>query len=91
MKTIAKLVASAVVSIGMILSIPTAAYASYSFDVISDTHIGASDGDGYYPVINTRQALDCIAKYYSDDECVVINGDVVNHGQYNEYEKLRGL
>lgn len=73
-------------TVAIISATSTAASASsYTFDVISDTHYGATSYNGSTKTINT---LNCIKNRYPKDKCIVINGDVVDNNQNNTYNNL---
>ncbi|MCR3760101.1 metallophosphoesterase family protein [Clostridium felsineum] len=64
------------------------ANAQYEFDVISDTHIGSDDMGGWHATRNLKTTLNCIAKYHSNDQCVVFNGDNVDTAYQDSYDQL---
>ena len=58
---------------------------------MSDLHF-ADDGPvmGHDPEARLRLAVDHVAEHYGDSACVVLSGDLVNHGSRSAYESLRG-
>jgi 3',5'-cyclic AMP phosphodiesterase CpdA len=82
-------------TIGLISLTSTTASASYSFDVISDTHIGPSDdtdpNGGFHPYKNLNNVFTSIKAKYPDDQCIVVNGDVVDNSQQTSYDQLYNI
>ncbi|MBD7912445.1 MULTISPECIES: metallophosphoesterase [Clostridium] len=86
-KKLIKVLIAAITTVGLIAGASTSAFA-YEFDVISDTHMGSDDCGGWRADSNLNTALTCISKYYNNDQCVVVNGDIVDGGESWKYKKL---
>lgn len=70
--------------------------ASYTFDVISDTHI--DDPSSKYSTTNaatanrnTATALKAIKKSFPEDRCIVVNGDVVDNYWDSAYNQMYNI
>ena len=58
---------------------------------MSDLHF-ADDGPvmGHDPVARVSRAVDHVVTHYGDADCVVLSGDLANHGSDSAYLALRG-
>ena len=58
---------------------------------MSDLHF-ADDGPvmGHDPVARVSRAVDHVVAHYGDADCVILSGDLVNHGSDSAYLALRG-
>ncbi|MBD7909965.1 MULTISPECIES: metallophosphoesterase [Clostridium] len=99
-KSLLTLLIATISTIGLISVTPTAASAAYSFDVISDTHIGPDDdpspNGAFHPNANLNTTFESIKNNikngkYKNEQCIVINGDVVDNSQQSSYNKLYNI
>ncbi|MBU3075838.1 metallophosphoesterase family protein [Clostridium estertheticum] len=91
-KKLSKSLVAIIAAVGLISGTSTSAFAStskmlYEFDVISDTHVGATDPNAN---AHTTTALNCIKNNFND-KSIVINGDVVDNYWDSSYNALYNI
>jgi predicted MPP superfamily phosphohydrolase len=90
-KMLLKTLIATISIMGLISATSTTASASYSFDVISDTHIGADpswNASGNLQTTFESIKKDITKGNYQNEQCIVINGDVVDNSKASSYNKL---
>ncbi|MBD7909967.1 MULTISPECIES: metallophosphoesterase [Clostridium] len=94
-KMFLKTLIATISTIGLISATSISASAAYSFDVISDTHIGADKSwDTSTKLETTFNAIKYSMKnssYYKNEQCIVINGDVVDNSKTENYDELKRI
>ncbi|AAK79052.1 3',5'-cyclic AMP phosphodiesterase CpdA [Clostridium acetobutylicum] len=100
-KKLLKTLTATICTMGIICATSITVNAQYSFDVISDTHIGADSSWG--ACNHLTDALTCIKnsikaaksnpnsplyKNYLNDQCIVVDGDIVDYASDQNYKEL---